>query len=306
MKNINITFNDLESLSKLAFDSILKKNDKKMIEIEGIFIKIDNQNYGVGEIFRQEFSFYFNKLQINHYLKCNEIIQFPKIVHKMPSLWIDALINKTKQQIKKSNLDLNGIRNFDAKKIINVINKFTFILSIINDINDINEIKANNFLENANEFKHYGEIEKIEDIQKKFLYLIYISAGMITFNKVLNEDNKLTYLNEIFSLYYDKDINKNSKFFNNYLDYDIKKDKLKVEIFCNKKLNFFLPNQNDLIFLSFLKSKVGVNLFNKSILDLTKIEKENINQKILTQFEYHFLNDIISKNESKINKKSKM
>lgn len=297
-----IKWSDIDACAVNAFTGIIKE-DSSVLEGALTYKKeLHNSNPMLAQMFGNDFSYYWNKLQVNHLLKTGMLIDVQADIDKQPAVWIMTWAEHAKNSVKKIDLgeDLD-LRKYPFEKMMVGVEKLSSIFNYLYEKNPQNAKNVHDMAENllpyASDYIQNKADEKKQS-QNYFLQFNYHLAILKCFNTALDDDTRKSCLEKVLNSYYGRYLKNNGELFQKYLS-----NGQDINTQLNKKKELLSLRDEDIYYWRFFTSvsngkleevlakEIDIEVYNKQV--------DSVAKTIYIQNNYITLHDQLPQKEIK-------
>lgn len=213
-----MNLNEIPKLAQSAFSSLLKDDKSQLLSVLKERDALAQKYPLMAEMFWNDFCVEWNKIQANHFIKTNVLLDTGKTINLYPSIWLSEWNNHLSTSLDKFNLGSDfDFRKLPFENYLQELNSLKVILKTVfknteKDFETSNSIK--NHLLNWSFTSNTPEVQK-ENITMNIFLLAQNEYFSDKKEKSKDFSRSLIY---IFSSYYGKQTKNNELLFRNYKD----------------------------------------------------------------------------------------
>jgi hypothetical protein len=217
---MELNFSTIQKYAKVAFENTINEDLYLIKKANSYHNELSKKNPLLGEMFINDFSYEWNKLQSKYFLKTGILINVESGIVNIPSVWVTTW----GESAKKNVLDLSIDENFDLRKYPfehshKAINKLSLIFSHVFKSTEKDLTKAIDMKDDILGYYHLASNDKKKKAQINriaFTHFIYNCAILDRFEKSIDTRIAKDIYTNILEYYYGKQNKENDSLFNIY------------------------------------------------------------------------------------------
>lgn len=294
------SFNNIKDFTATAFNGALADNNELLKKVFAFQKDLEATNPLLKEMFNNDFSYEWNKLQVHHFLKNGILLKTTSGIKTIPSVWLMEWSKLAKKNLDKLKIEEDfDMRKYPFESIFNASKKLSLIFSHV-------------FKKNSKQAKIAFQIKdevlgcytyhssKTQNLKNGIIHFTYICSLIDSFGNKIEKPNLEQEWDDLINIYYGRHNKANEDLFTIYArsgrDVEvekiltIKKEALQLRDEDYKYWKFFQDIDSENLFLSRLQSRIDLSQKNTQSVALEVYTKNNyellqrtIPEKVITE-----------------------